>query len=281
MRSWLLIATLAIVGCDKKDTGAGIGTGTSSGSAAVAPVAATPGEIEVFVDDASVTKVTRDQIAKWPRLDSLLPEDDQRLGTWHVVTFVGPTKPIEVRRPSSTYPEMAPAVFPGEGGEPAFGMFDPVELAKHGKPGIRQDRITQIRIKLSRSGRGGDHQSTGDGDPMKLVLAIKTAGGDKTLTGEQILALPREQMPGNEDTKGWLVTKLLAAAGVTKFNRLVLLDAAGTSLIIERKDFDDKTTIPFIKLNRQGSLRFRMMKKQGEGWIPTGDLRALATIKVD
>jgi hypothetical protein len=276
MRTWsYVIAMLALVGCDKKQE-----AGPGSGSAAVVVPAPTDG-LEVFVDDASVAKVSRDQLAKWPRLDSLVPEDDRRLGTWQVISFTSATKAVEVRRPSSTYPEMVPAVFPGEGGEPAFGMFDPVELAKHGKPGLRQDRVSQVRIKISRTGRGGDHQSSGDGDPLKLVLAIKTAGGDKTLTGEAILAIPRETMPGNEDTKGWRLTKLLAAAGITKFTKLVLLDAAGTSLIIESKDFDDKTTIPFIKLNRQGSLRFRLMKKQGDGWAPTGDLRALATIKVD
>ena len=66
-----------------------------------------------------------------------------------------------------------------------------------------------------------------------------------------------------------------------KYGKLVLIDAAGTSLTIAKTDFDDKTTIPFIKLNRQGSLRFRMLKKQGDGWQYAGDLRALSTIKVD
>jgi hypothetical protein len=160
-------------------------------------------------------------------------------------------------------------------------MFDPVELAKHGKPTLQHDVVTEIRIVRGKGERGGDHQGGGQGDPLKLTLTVKTAKGEKVLTGEQILALPREEMPGNADTKGWPLTKLLAAAQVTTFKKLVLVDAAGTSLAIERAEFDDKTTIPFIKLNRQGSLRFRMLKKQGEGWQPTGDLRALTTIKVD
>ena len=40
----------------------------------------------------------------------------------------------------------------------------------------------------------------------------------------------------------------------------------------------DLTT--FVKLNRQGSLRFRIYKQQGEGWTPGGDLRELISIEV-
>ena len=283
---WFCVALVVAIGCKNDDPArspaAGSQAGGSAGSAgSTAPV--DPGSIEVFVDDASVAKITAAQIAKWPRLDSLLPEDSRRLGTWQTVYLKGAEpKPVELDKPSATYPELVPAVFPDEAGRPAFGMFDPVELAKHGKPGLRQDGILEIRIKVAKGGRGGDHQgNTGDSDPLKLVLTFKTAGGDKVLSGEQIMAIPRESMPGNADTKGWPLTKLLAAVGVTRYGKLVLIDAAGTSLNLDKKDFDDKTTIPFVKLNRQGSLRFRMMKQQGEGWQATGDLRALSTIKID
>ena len=153
---------------------------------------------------------------------------------------------------------------------------------KRGKPGLRQDAVREIRIKMSKDGRGGDHQGgVAATDPAKLVLAIKTADGDKQLTGTQILALPIETMPGSEDNKGWKLTQLLVAAGVTeKYSQLVLTDASGGNLIIGRADFDDKTTVPFVKLNRQGSLRFRMMKQQGEAWRAAGDLRALTAVKV-
>ena len=281
MRTWpCLLVVLAVVGCDKKPTPPKPTSGTGSD----APVAAAPsGTVEVFVNDASVAKISAEQIAKWPRLDGLLPEDAQRLGTWQAVyiTGAGP-KPAELNNPSSSYPQMVPALFPGEGNAPAFGMFDPIELMKRGKPGLRQDAVREIRIKMSKEGRGGDHQGgVASTDPTKLVLAIKTADGDKQLTGTQILALPTEAMPGSEDNKGWPLSKLLAAAGVpAKYEQLVLTDATGSNLVILRKDFDDKTTIPFVKLNRQGSLRFRMMKKQGEGWAATGDLRALTTVKV-
>jgi hypothetical protein len=285
LRYWLLAIMLAA--CSSKSETGGPVTGPSgsagpgTGSAPVAPLPA--GTVEIFVDAKSVAKVSKDQIAKWPRLDSLVPEDARRLGTWQTVYLRGAsTKPAEINRPSATYPEMIGALFPGENGQPSFGMFDPVELAKRGQPGLRQDDLREVRIARSKTERGGDHRGGGVGeDPMKLVLAIKTSAGDKTLTGDKILQIPRESMPGNADTKGWPLTKLLDAAGVTRFTKLVLIDAAGTSLSIERKDFDDKNVIPFIKLNRQGSLRFRMLKKQGDGWQIAGDLRALTTIKVD
>ena len=286
MRPWQCVLVLVIAACSKSEpnkgggaaSGAGSG-GTGTGSAVVAPVAS--GQVEIFVNDTSVAKIGKADIAKWPRLDTLVPEESRRLGTWQAVAITG-AKPGEVSKPSATYPELVPVVFPGESGAPAFGMFDPVEHAKHGTAGVRHDGVTEIRIKVSTEGRGGDHQGGSSGaDPMKLVLAIKTAGGDKQLTGEQIMAIPREPIPGSEDNKGWPLTKLLTAAGVTKYSKLVLVDAGGTSVVLARTDFDDKTTIPFIKLNRQGSLRYRLMKKQGTGWQAAGDLRALATIKVD
>lgn len=282
MRYCLL--AIGFVACSK-DSGntAGSGTGSGTGSAAPVPVVATPGTVEIFVDEVSVGKIGKEQVAKWPRLDTLVPEDARRLGTWKTVYLRGSgAKPAEINQPSSTYPELVGALFPGEDGQPAFGMFDPVELAKHGKPGLRQDELREIRIVRGKGERGGDHQGGGaTEDPLKLVLKVVVGGKDRLLTGEKILAIPREAMPGSPDTKGWPLSKLLGAADVTKFNKLVLIDAAGTALTIEKKDFDDKTTIPFIKLNRQGSLRFRMLKKQGDGWQYAGDLRALSTIKVD
>jgi len=285
IRYWLLVLVLAAA-CSKHGDSVAAGSGSSTGSSGVGSASGAPavpaGTVEIFVDDDRVAQVTPEQIAKWPRLDALVPESARRLGTWKMVYLRGAAaKPAELNHPSATYPDMVGALFPGEHG-PSFGMFDPVELAKHGQPGLRQDDLREVRIVRSKGERGGEHQGGGNAEnPLELKLVIKTAKGDKELTGEQILAIPREEMPGRPETKGWALTKLLAAGGVTKFTKLVLIDAAGTSLAIEHKDFDDKTTIPFIKLNRQGSLRFRMLKKQGEGWQYAGDLRALSTVKVD
>ena len=102
--------------------------------------------------------------------------------------------------------------------------------------------------------------------------------GTTQLTGEQIMALPREPMPGQADQKGWPLTALLTAAGVKSYQRLVLRDAAGANLTLEKADVSD-SSVPFIKLNKQGALRFRVLKKAGDGWTPSGDLRGLVAIE--
>ena len=285
-----VVALVAALGCKKEDkpSGATGGATGSGGSAGVAPGSAPapalpPGTVEVFVNDASVAKVSPDQIAQWPRLDTLVPEESRRLGTWAKVKLVG-AKTEEVPRPSQTYTDMIPALFPGDGGKPSFGMFDAVEHAKKGKPGLRSDDIREIRISISKEGRTGDHQgsTTESSDPTKLVVEIETPTGNSKLTGEQILALPREPMPGMQDTHGWRLEQLLTAAGIKKFEQLVLRDAAGGTLVLDRKDLDakDAKTVPFIKLNKSGALRVRVLKQAGTGWQGAGELRSLAAIKV-
>jgi len=289
-------ALLAAAGCKKEERPSGGGsagsaaagpattgsagsagaTAGSAGAAATAPA----GTVEIFVNDESVAKVPPAEVAKWPRVDALVPEGSRRLGTWQKVKLVG-AKTEELGRPSQAYPDMIPALFPGDGGKPAFGMFDPVEHAKKAKPGLRADDVREVRITLATEGRSGDHQGgTGEGaDPMAIVVDIETPAGASKLTGAQILAIQREPMPGSEDTHGWRLAKLLDAAGIKKFERLVLADASGSSLVLERKDLDAKT-VPFIKLNKQGALRVRVLKQVGTGWQTAGELRALAAIKV-
>lgn len=284
----LAVALVAAFGCKKEGKPSG-GAAGSAGSAAApagsgsAPAPAVPdGTVEVFVNDAPVAQVSPDQIAGWPRLDTLVPEASRRLGTWMKVKLEG-AKPEEVPRPSQSYPDMVPALFPGEGGKPAFGMFDPVEHAKKGQPGLRADGIRQIRIEITAEGRMGDHQGgTGeDVDPTKLVVEIETPQGASKLTGVQLLAIPREPMPGSEETRGWRLAQLLEAAGIKKFEQLVLLDASGgSSVILDRKDLDPKKKVPFIKLNKQGALRLRVLEQVGTGWRAAGELRALGTIRV-
>jgi hypothetical protein len=266
----LAVALAAAPGCKKEPRPAdgtaaagSAGAAAGSGSAqAVAPVPAPAGTVEIFVDDAPVAKVAKADIEKWPRLDALLSGDAQRLGTWMKVKLTG-AKSEELQRPSQSHPDMIPALFPGEDGRPAFGMFDPVEHSKRGQPGLRADDIREIRIQLATEGRMGDHQGgAGEGaDPMKLVVEIETPAGASKLTGEQILA------------------QLLEAAGIKKFERLVLGDATGTSLILERKDLGAKK-VPFVKLNKAGALRVRVLEQVGTGWKTAGELRSLSSIKV-
>jgi hypothetical protein len=284
MRTSLCRLAIAIVlgagGCRRDAPEPPAAGASGSGSATAAPAAA--GTVELFVNDLTLGSLQPDLIATWPRLDSLVPGDSRKIGTWQSVSLKGAAaKPSELARPSSSFPDMVPAVFPGDGGAPAFGMFDPVELARKGKPAMRADHITAIRIKIAQGGNRGQNDDGGGGaaDPTKLVVTVTTPAGATKLTGDQLLDLPREPTPGNPEQKGWRLTALLDAAGVKSFEHLVLTDTTGTNLTLERADVSD-TSVPFIKLNKQGALRLRVLKKAGDGWNAAGDLRALIAIDV-
>jgi hypothetical protein len=278
---WLALVVIGVAGC-RRDKAEPPANATGSGSATGTPVQtqAPAAGVELLVNELAIGTVEPSLLASWPRLDTLVPGDARRLGTWEAVSLQGAgPRPTELAHPSTAYPDLVPALFPGDGGDVSFGMFDPVELARKGKPALREDHVKVIRIKLAQnSGRGqNDDGGGGGGDPTKLVVAVTTPAGKTQLTGAQILALPREAMPGNPDQRGWRLTALLDAAGVKSYQRLVLHDASGTNLTLDKKDVSD-ASVPFIKLNKQGALRFRVMKKAGDGWNASGDLRGLVSI---
>ena len=279
------LAGLAGPGC-RGDKPAPAAQGSASARANPGPgssVAATvvPGGVELFVNDMTIGSVQPSLIANWPRLDSLVPGDARKLGTWELVTISsGKPEPTALAQPATRFPDMVPAVFPGDGGAPAFGMFDPVELARKGKPAMREDRVTAIRIKVAQGGNRGqnDDGNAAAADPTQLVIAVKTAAGVSQLTGAQVLALPREPTPGSPDQKGWRLAALLGAAGIKTFEHLMLRDAAGNNLTLDKADVSD-TSVPFLKLNKQGMLRLKVYKKAGDGWNTAGDLRGLTAIE--
>jgi hypothetical protein len=273
----IALASIALGGCGHDKTPPP--PASDSGSATAAPAG-----VELFLNDVSIATIQVAQVANWPRLDSMVPGDSRKLGTWELVSLAGPKrKPAELAHPSSSYPDMVPAIFPGDGGAPAFGMFDAVELAKRGKPAMHEDHIAQIRIKVTQGGNRGQNDDGGGGgggsDPTKLVITVKTPTGTTTITGNKLLGIPRTPAPDNPDHKGWRLQALLDAAGVKTYKHLVLTSADGISLPLDKKDMS-ATSVPFIKLNKAGILRLRVMKKTGDGWNPSGDVRGLTGIEV-
>lgn len=284
-RSVLVLAaaiSVSVVGC-KKDDAKPAASGSASQAAAEQKPEVPAGAVQLFVDDKPVGTLAPEQIAMWPRLDSLVPMAARRLGTWETITLAG-SAPTEIKHPSATYPEYVPALYPGEGGAAAFGMFDPVELAKRGTPAVNHAGISQVRIALATgTGRGENdhHGSEGGGDPTKLELHVKSKQGDHVIPGTKLVEIPREPQPGEGgDAKGWKLGKILEQVGITKYKRLLLSDVNGVTLTLEERDLDPAKAIPFLKLNRQGTLRFRVYRKQGDTWQPSGDLRGLELIEV-
>ncbi|HTL38081.1 MAG TPA: hypothetical protein VL326_33350 [Kofleriaceae bacterium] len=274
-----LVLILVLAACSKGDSPAKSGSAGSAGSAVATPESK---NVLVFVDDQQVAQVTPDQISQWPRVDTLVPTAAKRLGKWQTVTLEASSpKPIDINQPSTTFPELVPALFPGADGAPAFGYFDPVELAKKGTPQLRQDHLHDVHIKLAQnSGRGENETGDGGGgDPSKLELVVKVGGKETKLLGAQLLDMPRQPPPGDNGGMGWPLAAILQKAGVTKYEKLVCT-GSGTNLTLEKQDLDPASAMPFVKLNRQGSLRFIVFKKNGETWTRGGDLRDLAKIEV-
>jgi hypothetical protein len=278
----LLALTTALVACGKGDDKKKTEPATATGSAEVKAPAA-PAGVGLYVDGKQVATVTDAQISAWPRLDTLVPAENQRLGTWDAINLASTDgKGTAINKPSASHPDLVPALYPGEGGAPAFGLFDPVELAKHGKPAVGEAKVRSISIKLSTaSGHGGnDHQGGDIQDPTKLELIIKSSTGEQTVTGAKLLEVPRVPAPGEDEAKGWPLAVILDHASVKGYQKLLLTDGKETALTLEKGDLDDKVSVPYVKLNRQGSLRVIVYKKHGDSWQRGGDLRGLAYIEV-
>lgn len=281
-RHAVLALALSLASCNKSDPKPAPAAGSGSGSAAVAVPS---GTVRIFVDDQPVGQLAPDQLNLWPRFDTLVPLDARRMGMWQSIAVVrgSQDKPVVIERPSANHPELVPALFPGQGGA-SFGMFDPVELAKKGTPALREDGVTEVRLALAKgTGRGENDHAGGQsgGDPTKLELQIKAKAGNQTLTGEKLVSFDREPPPGDPDQPpGWKVTTLLERLGVAGYKRLLLTDAKGVSVTLEKQDLDPAKAVPFLKLNRQGVIRFRVYRKQGETWQATSDLRGVASIEV-
>jgi hypothetical protein len=275
MRTWLFAAFLAGAACGGKKDDAPKPKQTET-----APrVASATSSVGLFVNGNQVATVDPAKIATWPRVDALVPTEFRKIGTWQLVKLISPKLEM-IEKPSENYRDMVPALYPGPGGVPSFGMFDPVELAKHGTPATHGDNVLDVHVKVSQAnGRGGNEDNaSASSDPTKLVIEIKTPSGASKLTGEELLAMPRETQPGG-DAKGWNLQTVLDKAGIKSFEKLSLADTQGTVLPIEKADLS-ASSIPFVKLNKQGQLRVKVYKRQGEGWAAAGDLRSLASITV-
>ncbi|GEM_PF-3346420 len=279
----LLLVAIALSGCGGKKDEEKVATGSGTQVGSQLPPPATSG-VELLVGVKVEAVVDAAKVKDWPRLDSLLPEDARRLGKWQAIKITTASgKVLDLEKPFETDRDKLPALFPSEGGGVSFGMFDPVELGKRGKPTLREDKIQKLAVILDEAGmRGGnDHQGGEVVDPAHVKLKITTAKGSVELAGDKLLGIEREAMPGGGgDAKGWKLDTILAAADVKTYKKVTLLDANGTSVPLEKTEVT-ADSVPFIKLNRQGSLRFRLYKKQGEGWQSSGDLRSLVEIKVE
>nr|HEX4318108.1 hypothetical protein [Kofleriaceae bacterium] len=271
----ILMAVAATAGCGNSSN--------ASSDDPVAPPAEAPAKkslpgVEVYANDKSIVRLTPDQVAGWVQLPSVLPMNFRRQGMWSQISIKGRSDtPQILAKPSDTYPDKIPALYPGDNDSLSFGMFDSVELAKHGQPVMHVDNVREVHVAVDlNSGRGqNDDGNSGVGDPRAIELQI----GKQTIKGDKLIEIPRDPAPNGGKDQGWRLTTLLAAAHITKFEKLMLTDSAGTNLELSKSDVSD-SSVPFVKLNKQAKLRVRVWKKQGDGWTPAADLRDLKSIDV-
>jgi len=305
MRRCLVVVTLALslLGCGKKH-GGGKGTGGGGGGDREAP--ALPGQVQLLVDGKPVANADRAAAAAWTPLTSLLPANARDPKTWAIVevhTHAG--RITTMPEPASTQPGLVAAVFPGRDGGIDFGMFTADELAKHGTPKLVEMDVSDLRVKLAQpvasgtdgsgsasdggsgggngEGNGSNRAASPDGpDLTNIKLTIKQKSGDLELTGADLGAIAKVNAPiGDTSTPGWDVASILAAKKITPTAKLIITDDSGASVTMTSKQLDPKTDLAFMKVNKQGQLRFRLFEKNSGGaWDVAGDLRGVTIIEL-
>lgn len=145
----------------------------------------------------------------------------------------------------------------------------------------------QVGHAASAHGDGDSGGKREHGDEVRptvgaeLKIAITGASGESVFTGDKLEALPVIKAPsGDTETPGWSLVDVLAAVGISKPQIVHLTDGEGATLRLDATDFDPAKVVLYLKLNRQGVIRFRVFRRVGETWEVGGELRGITKIQV-
>jgi hypothetical protein len=144
------------------------------------------------------------------------------------------------------------------------------------------------------AGAGGSGGNNGEGgganrsdhptlpDLAGVSLTIKQKSGNVVIKGDDLAKIKTVTAPqGDTSTPGWDVATVLAAEKITPTAKLIVTDEGGTSVTLTAKQLDPKTDLAFMKVNKQGQIRFRLFEKNaGGGWDVAGELRGVTTIEL-
>lgn len=277
-----LLALLVIVGGCKKD-------------AKPAPTPTTSVPVALFVDDRQVATSAALRATPTPLVEVVagLPDPASWLA---VIAIDADGKATTVLAPAKDHAGTPPALATADG-QVRFG------LAKNGALEGAVGRVAKVIVKtkddrgaiaaeIAAQGGGGHgggdsagNRHDGEGErpapTADLVIAIKSASGESTFTGDKLIPLPTITAPtGDTQTPGWSLLDIMAAAGLADAKAVSLLDSEGAGLRLEGADFDRAATVLYVKMNRGGQLRFRRYSKRGEAWEMTGELRGLSKISI-
>lgn len=115
-----------------------------------------------------------------------------------------------------------------------------------------------------------------------MALSVEIVAGAKThrLDVAQLAAVPMSEPPSGEADRGWSLSAILASVGVTAPTKVTLTDETGASLPVTATDLTPERGMAFLKLNKQGQLRFKLYVRDTATapWQPRGDLRGVTRI---
>lgn len=287
MRRLAIVLALALAPACKKDAPA-----SEQQSGAKHDAGAIAERVAVFLATKQVGELDVGKASTYVPLHSMMPPEFANLESWasiEVKTVRGHGQTLVA--PAKTHPGEVAALFATEGGI-ALGFFAPADVAKKGKPKLTIPGVTEVRVQVPEmapgqgGGDGGGGGEEGGERPVPtadLKIEINLGGVDTMFTGDQLAKIPTTTAPiGDMDTPGWTLPAVLKAAGVdvkSLKGKVVMYGDEGANLILEPGDLDNVNTVAFIKLNRQGKLRFRLFKKAGATWDVTGELRGIASIE--
>jgi hypothetical protein len=256
----------------------------AAGTATTAPLA----DVRVLLDGVRVPDVPAARIASWSPLELTLPPGHAP-GRWRTIELVSDDArpPVRIEDPLATYRGQVLALLPGAAGV-SLGVFTPATLAARGKPTVEFPSVREIRVILApvADGRGGS-SGGGDGDgngrervePVAVTITLTDRSGTRTLDRTALDAAPARTAPlGDTETKGWSLTDLLGAAKAKAGKRWRLVDESGATLELAAADLAPDRGFGFLKLNRQGQIRFKWFVRDGDAWKAAGDLRGLTSI---
>jgi hypothetical protein len=276
----IVIAAVALAGGCKKE---------SKGEEQKKAVEVEP--VALAVDGFAVGKVDAGKAGLWAPLGNFLPQGKQNLETWASIELE-PGRQV-IADPAKTHPGLVAAVYPGAKGI-AFGFFAPEDLAKKGKAQWSVDPVTGISVttatrKAEMGGQGGGDGEGGggedDGERPALTadtrITVAGPGGDVTVTGDKIAALPTSTAPiGDTETPGWTLLQIIELAGAKPTKKVIVYGEESANVILEGDALDPAKASLFIKLNRSGQLRFRAFQKVGQSWDTIGELRGITRIEL-
>lgn len=244
--------------------------------------------VALTVDGEQAGMVDAAKAGLWAPLGNFLPPGKQNLETWASIVL----EPAQtIADPARTHPGLVAALYPGKEGI-AFGFFAPQDLAKKGKPRWSADPITAVNVttrKVEMGGQGGGDGEGGggedDGERPALTadtkITVAGPGGDVTVTGDKIAALPTTTAPiGDTETPGWTLLQIIELAGARPSKKVIVYGEESANVILEGDALDPAKASLFIKLNRSGQLRFRAFQKVGQSWDTIGELRGITRIEL-